>query len=392
MRSKVRKTVCLFSVMCLLFGVVGCQKATDPTDSSLSEPLDSSFSETNSEATVTEDISLSEVSTSTPDKANTTTAKKNPTAAQKTTARKTSAPAKTTQAADGPMLSDKKVSNVGCGFYCVNMDKYGFDTKWKKLAQSDYTNIMFCEQVKFLPELKACNVKVWWGVYPIYEKVRDGIESWQQSFDQLWKEIQDTGCADAVLGWYLDEPSDMAAVKELTKYAKEKYGKRFFICYTGQATDYNVYGGYIGPNSHINKDNVQYLTDIAVDHYWDVKEHEDSYKKLYKKLHEVKPKGCKMWYVGYTSASWELKDASASVKKETAEERIEHIRYMYDCLMKEPKECRGGLLYFAYDYNSAAEKLYGLWNFNELTNDAWKNVMAETIRIGREICTGNMSK
>ena len=66
-----------------------------------------------------------------------------------------------------------------------------------------------------------------------------------------------------MLGWYIDRPDNMPAVKELSRYA-QKYGKRFFICFTVAATNGEVYGGYQGAEHTISKDTMQYLTDIAV--------------------------------------------------------------------------------------------------------------------------------
>lgn len=402
MKQKVKKMFWWALAMVLIGGIAGCSGTQEPASSE--EPVSEVTDAVSSEATGTTDTTNTTettqstvgnetsaeatVSSATTTKSTTTATKKSTTT---TTKQSTAAPITTTTTKRQNLLSDAKVSDVGCGFYCVTFDKYGFDLKWQELAQSDYVNVVFCNSTKFLRDLTDYNCKVWWGVHDIYNKVVTNTAGWQESFDNIYKDIQESGYEDTVLGWYLDEPGNMAAVKELSRYAKQKYGKRFFVCYTVQATDYEVYGGYKDDNSHINKDNVRYLTDIAVDHYWEVTDaNKAGYEKLYGTLHEMMPEDCKVWYIPNTFAGWTIVDKSDAEIQAAAEIRIKHTQYMYEWLMKEPEANRGGLLYFAYDFNSSAEELYGLWNINDLTGNKWKNVLAECIRIGREICTDKM--
>ena len=400
MNQRVRKVLCCALAAVLMAGsTIGCSGGSGE-----SRPEGSSTEGTNTTtASQTTALSVPSTTAQTSDEgettmpSETTTSRKKDTPKQTTTTKKnvtTKKPAVTTTTTRRASLpSDAKVGSVGSGFYCVNFDKYGFDTKWRNLAQSDYVNTMFCDSTKFLAELEEYNVKVWYGVHDIYTKVVNNTAGWKDSFDQRYQEIKDSGHEDVVLGWYIDEPDNMPAVKELSRYA-QKYGKRFFICFTVAATNGEVYGGYQGPEHTISKDNMQYLTDIAVDHYWDVDEgnNKAGYEKLYKSLHNAMPDDCKVWYIPNTFAGWGIVDKSSTEIQAEAKKRIRHIQYMYECLKAEPVENRGGILFFSYDFDSSAEKLYGLWNINEKTNGAWNNVMNEAIRVGREICTGKISR
>ncbi|MBQ8751508.1 MAG: hypothetical protein IJZ13_00200 [Clostridia bacterium] len=402
MKQKVTKILCWVLLMVLICGIAGCtgdpapeskeeSSETADTTTTTAESTTTSSETADTTTTVTESTTgASEATTTAPTTAGTTKATTKATT-QTTTKVTTQAPTTTTTTKRQPLLSDNKVSDIGSGFYCVNFDKYGFDTKWKELAQSDYVNTVFCDSTKFLRDLTDYNCKVWVGVHDIYNKVVAGTAGWQDSFDSKYQSIKDSGYEDTVLGWYLDEPGNMAAVKELSRYAEQAYGKRFFVCYTVQATDYTVYGGYNDYNSHINKDNVRYLTDIAVDHYWEVTDaNKAGYEKLYGTLHEMMPEDCKVWYIPNTFAGWTIVDKTDAEIAEAARIRVEHIQYMYEWLKKEPEENRGGILFFSYDFNSSAEELYGLWNINDLTGGKWNNVLAECIRVGREICTGKL--
>lgn len=395
--SGAKRAIAVLLALCL-FGAAGCGKKPEPNGSgssapqpTVSAPDDASIPTEESTGAAADTTAAAEGTTGTAGM-QTTAARGTKTTPGKQTKTTASTPA-TTAGTKKPSvrLSDKKTGSLGCGFYCVNMDDYGFDTKWRALAESDYVNTIFYSGTKWLPELKECNVKTWYGIHGIYEKVRTGASGWQENFDEVWQEICDTGCADAVLGWYLDEPMNMSAVKELSKYAR-KYGKRFFVCYTGQATDPTVFGGYIDENSHINKDNVQYLTDIAVDHYWEVKGNENTYVKLYASIHKSMPADCRVWYIPNTMTDKDLVEKSKAEQKAQGKIRIEHIRYMLEWLEKEPVKNRGGIIFFAYDFDSQDEGRYGLWNFNQHADNAWNDVLAETIRVGRDICAGKYDR
>lgn len=285
-------------------------------------------------------------------------------------------------------LWQKKTSEIGAGFFCLSLDKTGKDNKWRDLIASDYVNTVFCSDAEAFDELAAHNTSAWMGIHPIYDLQRNGGD-WQAAFDALWERVCASDHPEALLGWYLDEPSNMAKVKELTKYAKERYNKRFFICFMVRTTDPDVWGGYIDENSHLNKDNTQYLTDIAVDHYWAVNdETRGSYEKLYATLHRVMPDDCKVWYIPNTYASRDLVKEDAAAWEAAAQIRITHTDYMYEWLKNEPAKNRGGILFFAYDFDSDYENLYGMWNINQHTDNAWSAVMDNCARIGREICRG----
>ncbi len=256
------------------------------------------------------------------------------------------------------------------------------------MTKSNYVNTHFVMDISEMEGLSDYNVKAWMYVNAIFSKVRNGDETWKSDFDALWESIKEKGYEDTLLGWYLDEPWDMASLKAISQYAT-KYNKRFFCCFMVNTVDYNLYGGYKGDNYHISKDSIQYLTDVAAVHYWEVTASNKSmYQKLYKKLRETKAEGAKMWYLPATYNYYDTVTSNNAEIKRRGDVAVTHLRYMYEFLQNDKPEDRGGLLCFSYDHDLAGEQLYGMNKINEKTGGKWDFVMEECIDIGQEICRG----
>lgn len=260
--------------------------------------------------------------------------------------------------------------------------------EWSKQVRSDYVNTVFVWSAAELTGLREYNVKAWMYVNDIFTMVRNNDPGWQTAFDALWQTFVDSGNVDSLLGWYLDEPTDMAAMKAITEYAYKTYHKRFLICFMVNTAVPDVYGGYQGDNSHLNKDNTQYLTDIAVDLYWEVQGNESFYKRVFEGLHKVMNPDAKVWYIPATFSYYDILNLTDKEIRKRGENSVRHLQFMYKFLQNEPLKNRGGLLVFAYNFDSPWEQIYSLYNINEKTNGKWDFVMGECIDIGQEICRG----
>ena len=130
--------------MMLIGGMAGC--VTEPAEESAppaSDMSDGAASTAASAAESTADDAKSTTAVSvvqtTADTAGTKPAQTTATVKKSagTTTKRTTKPTVATTVRRQPLDSDKKTSSVGSGFYCVNFDKYGFDTKWQELAKSE---------------------------------------------------------------------------------------------------------------------------------------------------------------------------------------------------------------------------------------------------------------
>lgn len=357
---------------------------TKPTGESTTLPSDPSASSTDTTETSTTVGKKPSISTAKPTAKPTTASSTKTTASSKTSNSTSSSTTVTTTTTRKPITSvwEMKSHDVGFGYY-------GGPSTIEEL-RSLHVNTAFCDSPRSLETFASANVKVWYGVYHIYKLLLDGYDWWQEAFDSLWKHIQNTGYEDTVLGWYIDEPSDMPAVKEFTKYAYETYGKRFLICFMVNTVDPNVWGGFQGEDRHISKDTVQYLTDIALDLYWGVEGNEGMYEALYDTLHKMMRPDAKVWYIPTTHAGYGIVGQTDEEIRAAGEAKVTHLRYMYDWLIAEPPEHRGGILVFANEFDSPYEGIFGLHYVNEKTGGKWQFVKDECIRIGKEICLNKM--
>lgn len=329
--------------------------------SGVTEGLTSNTEAISTAATRTEPTNKPENTTKTTNKSTTTTTKKGSSSA----------------------LSKLKTSDIGFGYYGLYPDSLELDTSGTAMIQSDYVNTIIAGADSYTLKLcKEHNTRVWCSVYSIYEKAANGVLGWQDDFDQLVKEAKATGAYDALLGWYLDEPIDQDAVKAISQYA-QKYGKRFFVCYTVSTVAPQIYSD--GVREPVTADQAQYLTDIAFDMYWGDQARFQAVLDSMKK--RVARDDVYIWFIPGCYGDKSLASDPAAAAAEVGK-WVDQLNMLYGMLRDEKKP--GGLMCFVYKFDSSVENLYGLKEINRGTNGAWNDILAEQIRIGREICTGKM--
>lgn len=285
---------------------------------------------------------------------------------------------------NSPLLSALKTSDVGFGYYGLTPDEFGKDTSENTFIQSDFVNTIFGNTDEYtLNFCKENNTRVWVSVHSLYDKIVNNVSGWQDDFDAMVDQAIESGAYESVLGWYLDEPIDNNAVKTLSKYAKDHYGKRFFVCFAVSSVAHSVYND--GVRQEITPDQAQYLTDVAFDMYWGSTQ---QYETVINRMRAcINRNDVYVWYIADCFGSKSLQTNSASAAGEVSG-KIAHINLMYDFLKQETKP--GGLLCFAYDFDPdpESENLCGMKQINAGTSGTWDPLLAEQIRIGREICTG----
>ncbi len=377
------KVLCLLTVAVLL--LTGCggngasstpsgttTKSGGTTDNSTARGSTGTTSTTgNSQETSAESTTTTQVET---DKPQTTTTKE-------TTSLPTTSPTKKPPAS----LSSRKTSDIGFGYYGLAPDRLELDISASSIIQGDYVNTIIAEADNYtLNFCKEHNTRVWCSVHTLYDMIVNGYQGWEEEFDELVSNAKATGAYDALLGWYLDEPVDQEAVKTLSKYA-QKYGKRFFVCYTVSTVAPQIYSD--GIREPVTADQAQYLTDIAFDMYWGDQARFDAVLASMKQ--RVARDDVYIWFIPgcYGSKSLASDPDAAAAEMDGW---IQQLNMLYDMLKAEKKP--GGLMCFAYNFNpdSSVEDLYGLKQINEGTGGAWNALMAEQIKVGREICTGKM--
>ncbi|MBR4072446.1 MAG: hypothetical protein IKK24_00770 [Clostridia bacterium] len=280
-----------------------------------------------------------------------------------------------------------KVNDLYFGYFGSYYGGY-FDDGWgERYYMSDHFNCSF-EGVGALPMAKKYNNKTWLMIANIYHSVIDSLSTgstgWQGDFDRLNQSVIDTGAEEALLGWYLDEPDNMQAVKILSDYAR-KYGRRFFVCFTVNAVSPRSYGGFQGENKHTSRDTTQYLTDVAFDCYWDVESNMQMFKNIIEDMHNTCPEDAYVWYVPGTYDSYSIKDRTRKQILASAQSRIKQLPYYYGFLMAEKKP--GGILCFSGNFDSPSEQLYGIKQIMQVTNGGWQALVDELEVMGRKICT-----
>lgn len=316
--------------------------------------------------------------------ASATTVRTAPTSKSRTTTKAPQKPTTTTlKNGSGSALSQRKTSEIGFGYYGLQPDSLELDTDGAALIQSDYVNTIIAGADSYtLNFCKENNTRVWCWVENIYQKVVNGVLGWEDDFDQLVEGAKATGAYDALLGWYLDEPIDQEAVKTLSKYA-QKYGKRFFVCYTVSTVAPQIYSD--GVREPVTADQAQYLTDIAFDMYW------GDQARFQAVLDSMKERVARddvyIWFIPGCYGDKSLASDPAAAAGEVGK-WVDQLNMLYGMLQEEKKP--GGLMCFVYKFDSSVENLYGLKEINRGTNGAWNDILAEQIRIGREICTGKM--
>ncbi len=308
------------------------------------------------------------------------------TTTQKTTTTTTAKATTTTTKDNASALSQRKTSSIGFGYYGLAPDRLELDISGNTIIQGDYVNTIIADADAYtLNFCKQNNTRVWASVHLIYDKIANGVTGWEADFDKMVETAKASGAYDALLGWYLDEPVDQEAVKTLSKYAKEHYDKRFFVCYTVSTVAPQIYSD--GIREPVTKDQAQYLTDIAFDMYWG---DQARFQAVLDSMKErVDRDDVYIWFIPGCYGNKDLASDPAAAAAEL-DGWIEQLHMLYDMLKAEKKP--GGLMCFAYDFNpdASVENLYGLKQINEGTDGAWNELLAEQIKIGREICTGKM--
>ncbi len=285
-------------------------------------------------------------------------------------------------------LSELKVSDIGFGYYGATLDDFGIKTDVADMIKSDYANVFTYSGEYALKLIAENNSKVWVNVYKYYKMICDDKIGWEDSFDKMAKDLKDTGCWDSVLGWYLDEPLEHEAILTLSKYAYEKYKKRFFICYfaASMAPEYSVLGSY--DKEGISERTTEYITDIAYDLYWDVTTHRDVYEYVNRSMHKRLGKNNpKIWYIPYLAVWGKDLEETVENQQNTNLIQLAHLELMYEFLKQE--ENPGGLMCYAYNVDDTSfEDQYGWKEANKLSEGIFDTLFRRSVEIGREICTG----
>jgi len=291
-------------------------------------------------------------------------------------------------------VSGKKISDIGFGFYHLGPDSLGLSNNGEMMMASDYVNTIISSPW-VLPMAAKYKVRVWIDVRHIYDTIvrlaSMGADStaWHTTFDNIEKSVIDSGYEKSCLGWYIDEPTDMEAVKIISKYA-QKYGRRFFVMFMVNTVSPRSYEGFKQEKNHTNRDYTQYLTDVGFDCYWGVKSNRTFFDNIIADMHATCPEDAYVWYVPNTYASKSAANSSRADLLEGAKFRIDDLNEMYALLKAEKKP--GGLLCFSYDFDDDGEYIMGINVLNKKTNNGWKTLLDECVKIGREICSGKMGK
>lgn len=289
-------------------------------------------------------------------------------------------------------LYKNKVNDIYFGYFGNYMDP--LDYNWgSHYITSDHCNVFF-GSVADLPTYKKYNCKVWIQIDGYLKKIEEELKygtdtgAWEASFDKLNQSVIDSGAEDACLGWYLDEPTNMKAMLELTKYA-QKYGRRFFVCFAVNNVSPRSYGGYKGENYHTTREYTQYLTDVAFDCYWSVESNQKMFENMREDLYNTCPEDAYIWYIPGTYTYYSSVNLSSSQLRQQCQEMIENLEYFYDFLMEEKKP--GGLMCFAGNADLRGEKIYGLRQMQDKTNKGWQLLEDACRNVGKRICTMKLS-
>lgn len=301
----------------------------------------------------------------------------------KTTASTTKPPA--------PRPCDSKVSDdVFFGYYGLTIDSLEMDISAITYSETDYVNVMLCgsttDEVTYALQLaKKNNCKIWINIHSALftsPTILSGV--WQKRFDEVDTAARNSGAYDYLLGYYLDEPlltgishEDLIAV---TKYQKQQFGKRFFVCFAASGISTDIWTPPAQASPPITKEAAQYITDVAFDIYWNFKEYKSTYDKA---IADMKARiGRDDVYVWYVPC---VMNGSGKFSEPLA---IEHLQGMYDYLKKEKKP--GGLM--CYTLRTSNGDGLGNIGLDEMEDNPWNKLRKECQRIGREITSGKLDK
>lgn len=295
----------------------------------------------------------------------------------------------TTATAPRRKLSDRKVSDVGFGYYGMTPDYRELDTDAVTYMKTDHTNTMIIgsnpnEMIYTLQQAKETNCRVWVNVDRVWGGRKDLGPQWQDRFDEIDRCARESGAYECLLGYYLDEPLLNRHTREdvytLTKYNHDHFGKRFFICYavSGIAPE-----EYFDPNCSppLTPETATYITDIGFDMYWEYAPYADKYDRVIQYMKQrVGRDDVKIWYIPWAYVD---DNADSETMARLNRECTIHIEAMYAYLKKERNP--GGLMVFLYDGSSL-----GFAGIRQAGDREWKTLRQTCERIGREICTDKM--
>lgn len=178
--------------------------------------------------------------------------------------------------------SEDKTSEIGFGMYGVGPDG-GWTTTFDDFIQTDWYNTTIASPADLIEGLqkgKEHNTQIFVNVggslWRYYGRTAKLIERWQEELDKIIRTAKDSGCYEALAGFYMDEPLLCGVTHEellkATKYMREatNFEKRVFVCFAvpGVAPDS---WNYDCPSPPIVPETGKYITDAAYDIYgvWD---------------------------------------------------------------------------------------------------------------------------
>lgn len=281
----------------------------------------------------------------------------------------------------GVAASKSKVSQVGFGFYGVQPDG-NITPEFYSFVQSDYVNTFIIDGLSDTIQeahqyTKSNSSRFWVGVSGL-TGIAGLASNWQQKIDATVQYLNNAGAGTDWLGFYLDEPElwhiTNAQLREITKYMRDKTGKRVFVCFSMAG----IYPEKWHPDytyESVTPSGSQYITDAAYDVY-------EAFNKANFQLYTQKLKACfgrtdmKIWYIPCVmSYQGTTNEAYA----------MAHLQGCYDLLRTEQNP--GGLMCYTYRSLSSGDDA-SLGNTGLSSHPDWTKLMSLVQTIGKNICSG----
>lgn len=166
-------------------------------------------------------------------------------------------------------------------------------------------------------------------------------EGWRERLETLADNIRKSGCYDAFLGMYMDEPllwnMPLEMLREITKAFQEICpGKRVFICFSVAGVAPEVWT--INDVQPITPDAGRYITDVAFDMYHPF---DGTYDRITREMRERMGDRADLRY-------WFVPCTMNYRGDKNAEHCIRHLRGCGELLRQMPPDQRGGLMCYTY--------------------------------------------
>lgn len=215
-------------------------------------------------------------------------------------------------------------------------------------------------------------------------------ENWKQALVR-YKELltKDCGFYEAFQGFYIDEPflcgitgqDFLTVTRELAELFPDK---KIFSCFSvgGVASDVWTVDGC----DELTPETAKYLTDIAFDMYHPFDRETYSHITNEMKAKMGNRKDYRVWHV----------PCIMNYRGDKSEQHcLDHLHGLYDLLMSEQPENRGGLMCYAWWVSKSETEQLGNLGFSDLQGrkqgDAnWSNLKSEIERIGREFVSSSL--